>query len=488
MRYTSVQRDFQTIFQNKGRNVNKNQFMVNQYLAALNNEHAFTKDMHLMREEALVMLPELLAEDAVGSLKFDNMSLDQLMTAYFMCTYCHTPKKHEIKKAINWLLRTNMLSNEIDDEWTTNFPKPLTRGGFKPRVIIVTNHFRSDHVMYRCFAKSLRAMKEKFECINLCLHNTDAVAAQCFHRVVQINHSAIPYLETVRQLKNAILEIEPDVIVYADIAMHPYCVFLSNLRLAPLQVLLAGHPAPSQSKQIDAFICEDAYARYTVDFVEPVVTFPTDRFSVEAPKTGPLNLRVQDNGPVRIVVPCSLHKVTYPFLQSLRTIQQETGAEIHMTSNITKGNEALGEMIREQVPGLTYYPALHYDDFIKLISMCDMFLMPYPFNGFSTILDCFTQGVPGVVLEGSGIESKQGCVMIERGGGSSSVITHNEKSYIATAIDIANDHDLRNKFALPLFNLYDNNVGKSRQLFTGRSDGIANTIQKLIDRQNGTGA
>lgn len=463
--------------------MDQQRFMLSQFLAALNNEHAFTPETHAMREQALEVLPDLLE----SGFELDNVSLDQLMTAYFLCTYCHTPKKHAIKGSINRLMRHNMAHHEIVDIPMKMRDVPLT-----PRLLIITNHFTSTHVMYRCFAKSLRALKERFECINLCLHQTDFIAAQLFHRVIQVNHSPINYLETIRQLRKTIIDIAPDVIVFADIAMHPFGVFLSNLRLAPLQVLLAGHPAPSQSDCIDAFLCEYAYRNYTKDYVEPVRFFPTEKFSIEAPKSGPLYpseaQRPSYKGrATRIVIPSTLHKITYPFLRTLAVIGAETGAEFHMTSNITKGNAALAELLKLQVPKLTYYPALHYDKFLELVAMCDMFLMPYPFSGFSTILDCFTQGIPGVVLRGDGIESQQGILMTIRGGEENSCITESEAEYQQAAIRMATDANMREFFSFALDDLYGTEAWMQKALFAGPSNGIANTISDMFDTGPGSG-
>lgn len=463
--------------------MNQNKFMLSQYLSAVCNEHPFTQNMHDMRESALEALPALLNSQHID---LNDTSLDQLMTAYFLCTYCHSKKKHDIKKSINKILRNNMKHHGIEDMEIVSKPKRNP-----PRALIITNNFTSSHVMYRCFAKSLTAMKKDFECVNLCLHMTDYEAARCFHRVMQVNYSATPYFETLRQLRKLILGIAPDVIVFADIAMHPFGVFLSNLRLAPVQVLLAGHPAPSHSEQIDAFICEDEYEFSTDGYTESVVTFPTDQFSINDPLTGPIVGHKRKNRDTKdIIIPCSIHKVSYPFLKSLRVIQEETGANIHITSNIVKGNEELAEFIKITVPNINYYPALHYDKFIELISRMDMFLMPYPFNGFSTILDCFTQAVPGVLMDGPGIESHQGDVMSNRGGNNNSFVPNHswkEKQYIASAIAMAKNNAVRLEFSDNLYMIYNTERWRKNSLFSGDSNGIAVTVKNIVDKVRETG-
>src|SRR5262249_25393732 len=138
----------------------------------------------------------------------------------------------------------------------------------------------------------------------------------------------------------------------------------------------------------------------------------------------------------------TLHKITYPFLRMIQDIHQATGAEFHMMSNVVKGNDEIRQMIQLYVPDAHYYPALHYDEFIKEVALSDMFLMTYPFSGFHTILDCHTQGLTGVIKSGEGMESQQGVVMAKRSKCVQS-IANNDAEYFREAVELAQDEDLR---------------------------------------------
>lgn len=449
--------------------MDRDSFVMHQMLAILNNEMCLTPERHARREDALETLPRLMDSIPVG-----QIDLDQTLSAYFMCSYAHTPKKHNIKKSINRILRQILLDHGVQ-EFKQFAPR---RNNKKPVCVIVTNWFTSTHVMNRCFGQSLAALKDHFHCVNICLHQTDYEAAQAFHAVKQINYGAVPFHDIIKQLIDLISNENPDVILYADIAMHPFGVMLSNLRLAPLQYSILGHPAPSHSKQIDRFIMEDGYFGYTPDYTtEPVYFYSADRFSVRPPVVRPL-AHPPVNGTTRILIPCTIHKVTYPFLLTLAEIQKETGAEIHIASNATKGTAAVSEQISKIVPNMTLYPSMTYDQYLMLISQMDMFLMTYPFTGYSTVLDCISQAVPGVTMNGDDVLSHQAATMMKRCGGPSQIAA-SVADFKAKAIKMATNRAQRREMHDYLFDRFSGNQWKTLSIFAGKSDGIAQSVLDL---------
>lgn len=459
----------------------KEQFVLSQLLSAASNEFAFDKASHDARESAIELLPLLL--DNPDALTLNETTLGQLTTIYFLCTYCHTPKKHDVKLAINRVLRKALLAAGIQDIEA----KPVRRE--KPRVLVVTNHFHSSHVMYRVFGKSLAAMKEQFECVALSMDTMDFVSANaCFHRVYQVNLGLIHWHETMMQLRKLVAEIQPDIILYADIAMHPYCIFLSNLRLAPIQTLIFGHPAPSMSAQMDAFICEEGFAgafnSRTWEGGERMCHFEEDAFSIREPLARPF----YPDKPTtpRILIPATLHKVTYPFLQSIKTVQQLTDYEIHVMGNTTQHTEELQERLRVEVPGIVLHPSMHYDQYMKFLGTAEFFMMTYPFSGFWTVADCFAQSLPGVLMDGAGMEALQGSIMNRRAG-NGAYIEHTQEQFISRGIRMAIEPDMREGLSFHLGDIYDQAHWPTLPLYSGRSEGIANTLKGILDTHQDSG-
>src|SRR5204862_6093476 len=65
-------------------------------------------------------------------------------------------------------------------------------------------------------------------------------------------------LEDVRA---AIAQAEPDVLLFADIGMHPLTYFLAQHRLAPVQMMTWGHPVTSGIDAMDWYLSAQALER-----------------------------------------------------------------------------------------------------------------------------------------------------------------------------------------------------------------------------------
>lgn len=99
----------------------------------------------------------------------------------------------------------------------------------------------------------------------------DAVARTVFDRC----HSLSPP-DAVAQAVALARELRPDIIYYPSIGLSPLAVPLSNLRMAPLQLAAAGHPATTHAPGIDAMLVEEDTLGDASCFSERVVTLPRD--------------------------------------------------------------------------------------------------------------------------------------------------------------------------------------------------------------------
>src|ERR1700739_4073676 len=63
-------------------------------------------------------------------------------------------------------------------------------------------------------------------------------------------------LKTIRDFAEA---EQPDVLYMPSVGMFVLTVFMSNLRIAPLQIAALGNPAPTHSDKIDYISVEEDY-------------------------------------------------------------------------------------------------------------------------------------------------------------------------------------------------------------------------------------
>jgi len=444
------------------------------YLAALGTDNALTEDAHLRREESLGALPALLA-----NFNTSQLAIDQLCTAYMMCSYGERFDKHTIKLAINALFKREMLHEGILPGYAT--PK---RKGAKPHLLIVSTFMRSTHAMFRWYAKAIRGMRRHFEITGLTFTDLDEAGAALFDRAIVAPMTPAPFYKMVEQVTALINDAGPDAIFYADTAMHPFGICLSNLRLAPLQVLAAGHPASSYSRQVDYFMIEDVYAKALAHFTERPALIAESTHAIELPIALPIAER--EDSTVRVLVPATMPKLSYPLLKACAKIARALppAVELHITTHAEPSDFPLIEhQIHSIVPSAKCYPRLSTALYFYLLDQCSVFANPFPFGGSTTVLDCLSRGMPGVSMTGTEMFELSGPVTMRRCElPTLGTIAHSEREYVSAVINLAINRPLREQYAHNLRTLFGS--PERLPIFAPRAQGYGDKLATLYDQRS----
>lgn len=438
-------------------------------LASLATDNAISAEVHERREFALEILPRHLLEfDCVG------LAFDQLAAAWMMCSYGQTERKHRIKPVINELLRREMAIAKIDTG-----PGIPHRTSVKPHVLVVSSFLRSNHAVWRWFGPSLARLRERFQTTALCFTDLDDKAAASFNRAIVARMQRADFLAMTGDLFKLVRDIGPDIIVFADVAMHPFGIMMANARLAPLQIAMAGHPASTYSDAVDFFATERPFADCLSDFTELPALYPVAQM-IGLPDAHADARR--EPGPLRILVPATLPKLVHPFVKTLGIIAaQVPGAEMHITTNARDDHFELAKLeILKLVPGASVYPALPQEDFSFLIRQSDMFLSPFPFAGSTTINDCLSRGLPGVCMTGTKMLQRQGAEQLRRFNVfAPQTVAATQSEYVEKAVAMARDVHLRNYFG----SILRDTPRESLILHTSPSTGLAATVERIFNER-----
>ena len=444
------------------------------YLATLGTDNAITEDAHLRREDALGELPAMLAN-------FDTteLAIDQLATAYMMCSYGERFDKHAIKLAINALFKREMLHEGIIHGYAS--PK---RKGAKPHLLIVSTFMRSTHAMFRWYAKAIRGMRRHFEITGLTFTDLDEAGAALFDRAIVAPMTPAPFYTMLAQVVKLIENIGADAIFYADTAMHPFSIYLSNLRLAPLQVLTAGHPASSYASTIDYFMIEDVYAKALAHFTEHPALIAESTHAIELPVAHPIAER--EDSTVRVLVPATMPKLSYPLLKACAKIASALppAVELHITTNAEPSDFPLIEhQIHSIVPSAKCYPRLSTALYFYLLDQCSVFANPFPFGGSTTVLDCLSRGLPGVSMTGNELFELSGPVTMRRCElPTLGTIAHTEREYVSNIINLAINRPLRENYSHNLRALFGS--PERLPIFAQHAHGYGDSLATLYDQRS----
>ncbi|ELO0595449.1 TPA: cobalt ABC transporter permease [Salmonella enterica subsp. enterica serovar Muenchen] len=397
---------------------------------------------HAKREQLLAWLPEKLTE--LDSLDFLPVAV--LHDVYMHCSYADLPGKHLIKRELSRLAALK-LNRELAQYLPVRAP---ARDREKPVVAVVLEHFTCRHSIYRTHSTSMRALREYFHLTGIAMPGaTDELTREVFDDFTVLAADA-PVGDAVRLLS----ERRPDIIYYPSVGMFPLTVFLTSLRLAPLQLMAPGHPATTWSAHIDAVLVEEDYLGDPACFSERVCALPKDALPYIPPagttRVLPARTAFRERRkaarpralPVRIAVCASIMKINPGFLTAL--------AEAEVNAHMEVG---------------AYQQALN---------SCELFANPFPFGNTNGLVDTVRQGLPGVCMSGPEVHTHIDEGLFRRLGLPEELIAGDRETYIRAVVRLAEDDAWRESLQTQL-----RENDPEQVLFTGHPEKFAAAVKAL---------
>ena len=391
--------------------------------------------------------------------RLEAIPTQTLHDVYMHCSYATIGDRHAIKGSINRLVRQWIMEQGIEDLAVQPLPVqplPVGTGSSKPVALVVLEWFGSNHSIYRTHSKTIEAMRADFHVIGLGYGKcVDHEVRHVFDAFIEIPEGEMgQQLQKVRQ----ICEQHGVAVIYmVSIGMSPFNLFLSNLRLAPLQLTSWGHPATSHSPLIDFYIAERDLVPDPTLFSEKILWLEPDEmpFRITDTMAHAMAKRqtLRSNGELQIAICASTMKLNPMFLTTLVRIRQAVEVPVHfhflVAGNIGIVYRQISKTIGNYLPGCgTVYPQLDFDVYTQMIANCDLCLNPYPFGNCNGIVDALLNGVVGVCMQGPHLFESIDQALYRRLGLPEWLIASDEESYIKAAVRLISDDDLRQQLAL----------------------------------------
>ena len=249
-----------------------------------------------------------------------------------------------------------------------------------------------------------------------------------------------------------------DVLLYTDVGMDPFLYFLAFGRLAPLQVLLAGHPSTSGIPAIDCFISNvhqdhaDAQAHYT----ERLVRLSEIAVHVErtAPPAEPLSRAALgwSEDVHYYVCPMMLQKLHPDFDRALGEIlRRDPDGEVVLFADAARPlwQRQLEARFARDLPDvadrIVFRPFAPKPEFLSLLAAADCVLDPFHFSGGVTSYIVLSLGAPLVTLPGELFRSRMTAGMYGQAG-VTDCIARSPEHFVDLALAFAADPGLRASF------------------------------------------
>lgn len=353
----------------------------------------------------------------------------------------------------------------------------------KPVMLVVLEWFTGQHSVYRTHSRALAALRGRFIVHAVGL---DMAVDSAGRQVFDVFHG----VSTASALQEAYVlasELRPDVVLYAGIGMFPFTIYLSNLRLAPLQLVGLGHGASTFCGQINGFVIEEDLVGEERCFSEAVIRVPADAMPFVPPADirrvpvtrTPFLTRQQAQWreplPVRVAVCASVMKINPNFLSTLAEVQRRSRVAMQFCfyMGFAQGLtlDYLRDAIHAVLPGAEVNGHMPVQAYQAALNSCELFVSPFPYGNMNGVVDAVRQGLPGVCLSGPEVHSHIDGGLFRRLGLPEELIATGYEAYIRAVLRLVEEHDWREMLQ---HRLLDNDV--EQVLFQGHPEKFAAVI------------
>ncbi len=372
-----------------------------------------------------------------------NPTVETLAITWMTCSYGHRHDKSDIKGHLNHVIERWLAARGSTAAGATTRDQPADDRA-RPRLLVCAERWRSDHAMFRCYGPAIRRLRQRFDVVLLTdPKHVDEQSRQSVDAVLEIPFkppSVEPYVEAVRKLA-------PDVILYPSLGMSIWTVCLANLRLASLQLMMLGHPAPSRSRHIDYVLVEEGYEGDTDRYTEKVALLGKGAFRfvpVEA-QVPPPQIRRSDE--VVFAIPSYAYKLNSRFLSACRRIERASTKPVRFElfhNEVGFQHRRIERCVGRYLDRVIVHRRSDYPTYLDRLNRCDVHLGVFPFGGTNSNIDTMRLGLPIVSMRGTDSEETE---LLERAGVQSWQLTSDENAYVEAALRLVDDPELRRQLS-----------------------------------------
>ena len=396
-----------------------------------------TAAAHDKREVLLQWLPPKL--DEIEDLNV--LPIGVLHDVYMHCSYADTPKRHAIKAPINRLVRKKLVEQGFKDvEGSPRVRAP----GEKPLMLVILEWFSGSHSIYRTHSASIKAARERFRVVGIGhAGQVDEPGKAVFDEYVEVVGETVSFVRAKAQA------LRPDIVYYPAFGMFPHSIYLTNLRLAPVQVVSYGHPATSMSPVIDYFVLPEDWVGDPACFSEKLLPVPKAAMPfVPSAQSSTYKPQLREHPDVvNVAIAATTMKLNPGFIEALVRIRREAGRPVnfHFFMGAARGLVYLEarDFILRYLPDALVHPIMPYAAYMELINGCDLYLNPFPFGNTNGIVDVTALGLVGVCKTGPEVLEHIDEALFTRIGVPDWLVAKSNDEYVKAALRLINDAALR---------------------------------------------
>ena len=351
---------------------------------------------------------------------------------YFGCTYPGIPEERRAKELINHAIRKHI---RIE---VAGRPNPR-------RVAVFSEYWSRGHSVHRTLAKYIEALRPDFH-VTL-LHSLRDVAdldASMFDATQRI-----PFNGSALDL-SVIANHEFSAVIFPDVGMTLPSILMVNQRIAPVQMMMTGHPVSTFGSQVDYFISGqlvDVPMLAQQNYSERLVLLPGYGAVHELPS---YQVQGRKKTTDELLINCSWYgqKIHWRCLQTVNEALKQSASRVRLrifAGNAPiqhKGYPAFLNEISRQMTNcwVEMVPHVPYQEYMGLMEEGDFAIDVFPYAGSNTVADNLHLRKPTLVREGYRWFNRIGPAML-RSVGLDDWIATSDGEYQRKLIRLVNDPD-----------------------------------------------
>ena len=361
----------------------------------------------------------------------------RLTPLYFACTYLNDGPGGDdrVKKILNTVAQKLTEKVEIKNE-----PK-------RDSIAIITSKWFENSAVHKSCAPLIERLRKNYRLtlIHLGRHVPKTLITEPFDEVRYVafdNNGVLP----IEKLDNNDFQLA----YFPDIGMNDESVWLSNLRIAPIQVTSYGHPVSTHGSKVDYFVVgsesedrlglEDNYSERTV-VIPGIGAHPTwPNYEAKfPPKEGD-----------KVIINCAWgpDKYTYPMIQQMKRIVAGSKRQVEFHLFTSQGVHRyqgympfVKELKRELGNSVVIHADKEYYAYMEAMEKGDFAINSYPFGGYNTVVEALYLRKPVITLEGNMFYNKCASCLLKKVG-LDQLITHSWDDFVTTTIKLINNSRL----------------------------------------------
>jgi hypothetical protein len=416
---------------------------------------------HQKRELLLTWWPARMQE----AREFRAWPLPIAHSAYMMCSYGFLDQRHQFKKALNALIRQDLIARGLGDVATVALKqmsatqsqalaKLASRLKAKPVLLVVTEWFSPGFAVYRTHSMTLRALRDKFHLVGVGPRSGANDEGQAvFHEFNETAGGDV--FADVAQVRELADKLKPDIVYHLGVGMFPHTVFLSNIRLASIQMVSNGHGASTFSPQMDYFITDGGYISGQAAFGETILPMPPHVMQMIPNVDTPDELlkqvnRVPRREPVvvKIAIAAAVIKINPVFIDVLRIIAEQSQIYVEYHFPMAQAVGPIYHRTRAEIQAILggrafVYVHQRYPEYMQILSDCDLFLNPFPYGNTNGIADIALLGLPGICKAGPELAEHIDVGMFKNIGLPDWCVAWTHQAYVDAALRMIHNHEER---------------------------------------------